>query len=67
MYVDPNFQTKKALKVAVMDKLRVGVFSPGPFPATMNGVEFIEGPHYPKLHSWYAKVEVKNGTVTKVY
>jgi len=67
MYVDPNFKTKKALKIAVRDKLRVDVFSPGPFPATMNGVEFIEGPHHPKPHTWYAKVEVKNGTVTKVY
>ena len=44
----------------------VKVFSPDPFPPNMNGTEFIEGPHYPKPHTWYAQVEVKNGVVVKV-
>ena len=66
MYVDPNFPTKKALKEAVAAGLDVSVFSPGPFPAKRDGTEYVEGPHYPKPHSWYAQVEVKDGKVVKV-
>ena len=66
MYVSPNFQTKKALKEAVARGEQVTVFSPGPFPAKENGTEFIEGPHYPQPHKWYAQVTVKDGVVTAV-
>lgn len=66
MYVNPNFKTKKALKEAIAAGKKVTVFSPGPFPATENGVETIEGPHYPKPHTWYARVTVKGGIVTSV-
>jgi hypothetical protein len=66
MYVSPNFKTKKALKEAVAAGKDVTVFSPGPFPCKMNGIEFIEGPHYPAPHSWYAQVQVVDGIVVKV-
>ncbi|NCC20044.1 hypothetical protein EOM33_03200 [Candidatus Saccharibacteria bacterium] len=66
MYVSPNFQTKKALKEAVAKGEHVTVYSPGPFPAKENGTEFIEGPHYPQPHKWYAQVTVKDGVVTAV-
>lgn len=66
MYVDPNFKTKKALKDAVKAGDVVAVFSPGPFPAPKDGTCAIEGPHYPKPHTWYARVQVTNGVVTKV-
>ena len=66
MYVSPNFQTKKALKEAIARGEQVTVFSPGPFPAKENGTEFIEGPHYPQPHKWYAQVTVKDGVVTAV-
>ncbi len=65
-YVDPNFITKKALKEALAAGARVTVYSPGPFGCTQNGVESVEGPHYPKPHKWYARVQVENGVVTKV-
>lgn len=65
-YVDPNFPTKKALKEAVAAGKYVSVFSPGPFGCKANGAEFIEGPHYPKPHTWYAQVTVEDGRVTKV-
>lgn len=65
-YVDPNFKTKKALKEAVEAGEQVAVFSPGPFGVKQNGTEYIEGPHYPKPHSWYAQVEVIDGMVVKV-
>lgn len=66
MYIRPNFKTKKALKEAVAKGEKVTVFSPGPFPATETGTEFIEGPHYPEPHKWYAKVRVEDGRVMKV-
>jgi hypothetical protein len=66
VYVEPNFKTKKELKEAVARGAIVSVFSPGPFPPKANGVEYIEGPHYPKPHTWYASVEVKDGLVVKV-
>ncbi len=65
-YVDPNFITKKALKEAIADGARVTVYSQGPFGCAENGVETVEGPHYPQPHKWYASVQVKNGLVTKV-
>lgn len=66
MYVHPNFPSKKALKAAVKAGERVTVSSPGPFPAKRDGIEYIEGPHYPQPHTWYAQVEVKDGIVVKV-
>lgn len=65
-YVSPNFPTKKSLKAAVEAGERVEVFSPGPFGAKRDGVESVEGPHYPKPHSWYARVQVEAGHVVKV-
>ena len=67
MYVDPNFKTKKALKEAVGKGDIVTVYSVGMFPASKDGIEFIEGPHFPEPHKWYAKVEVVNGRVIKVF
>jgi hypothetical protein len=66
MYVSPNFKTMKSMKEAVAAGAKVCVYSPGPFPAPEQGVAFVEGPHYPEPHRWYAKVEVKDGMVVKV-
>ena len=66
MYVRPNFKYKKELKEAVKAGQLISVFSPGPFPAPTNGTCSVEGPHYPKPHTWYARVEVVEGYVTKV-
>lgn len=65
-YVEPNFKTKKALKEAAAAGADIRVFSPGPFPVEQNGVVYLEGPHYPKPHTWYAKATVKDGKVIKV-
>lgn len=65
-YVDIDFKAKKAFKEAVANGTECFVYSPGPFGCKQNGTEFIEGPHYPKPHTWYAQVEVKNGKVVKV-
>jgi len=66
MYVSPNFKTKKALKEAVAKGEKVTVFSPGLGTPKRNGVEYVEGPHYPEPHRWYAEVTIENGYVVKV-
>jgi hypothetical protein len=68
MYVSPNFPTKKALKEAVAAGQEVTIFQPGPFGGNepLNTKCCVEGPHYPKPHSWYAEVTVENGKVVKV-
>ena len=66
MYVDPNFKTKKLLKEAIAAGRHVMVFSPGPYPAPRDGECSVEGPHYPKPHTWYARVRIADGVVVKV-
>lgn len=67
-YCVENFKTKKALKEAVAAGKTVRVFQPGPFASTCpdNGLVFLEGPHYPQPHTWYAQATIKDGTVVKV-
>jgi hypothetical protein len=68
MYTDINFKTKKALKEAVKNGDKITVYQPGPFGGNepYDGTVFLEGPHYPQAHSWYAKAELKDGYVIKV-
>lgn len=63
-YVTGNPSTKKALRELVASG-KARVFEPGLGQIT-DGVAFIEGPHYPKPHKWYAKVRVQAGLITKV-
>ena len=66
-YVDPDYKTKKAFKEAVKAGVEHRPYSPaGLSHPAENGRETIEGPHYPKPHTWYASVNVLNGTVTSV-
>ncbi len=44
----------------------VTCYSPGPFPCPRDGSASLEGPHYPKPHTWYASVILKNGIVVSV-
>ena len=80
MYTDRNFKTKKDLKAAVaayltikgVDGERAGrgvtCYHPGSFGGNVprNGTIYLEGPHYPEPHRWYAQAEVKDGVVVKV-
>jgi hypothetical protein len=68
MYTNANFKTKKALKEAVADGKLISVFQPGPFGGNepRDGSVPVEGPHYPKPHTWYATVELKDGFIVKV-
>lgn len=63
MYVSPNFKTKKALKEAIAAGDEVSVFAPGLGTVPRDGKCTVEGPHYPKPHTWYAQVTLKDGRV----
>ena len=65
-YTVENFKTKKALKEAVAAGRRVEIYNPGLGTPTVNGRTTLEGPHYPAPHSWYAEVEMKDGSVVRV-
>jgi hypothetical protein len=66
MYCRENFKTKKALKEAVAAGREVTIYAPGIGVAPDNGPTTVEGPHFPKPHTWYAQVVVKNGVVVSV-
>ncbi len=70
MYTEQNFKTKKALKEAVAAGKQVGVYQPNAdltgarLPA--NGKVYLEGPHYPQPHTWYAEATLADGIIVKV-
>ena len=72
MYTERNFKTKRALKEAVARNEMISIYQPGgmfvPQEALPDytGPAFVEGPHYPQAHTWYAKVHLVNGLVVKV-
>lgn len=66
MYSTINFPSKKAFKEAVASGKHIELFAPGIGSPKLNGTEFVEGPHYPRPHTWYAQVEMKDGFVVKV-
>lgn len=65
-YVSPNFKTKKALKEALSAGTDVDVFQPGLGTVPYDGTVFLEGPHYPAPHSWYATGTMKDGKLVGV-
>jgi len=68
MYTVENFKTKKALREAVAAGKVVKVYQPGPFGGNEKeeGTIFLEGPHFPEAHRWYAQATLKEGRVVKV-
>jgi hypothetical protein len=66
-YTVKDFPTKAALKRALAAGESIRVFQPGGlFPCPTDGQVSLEGPHYPKPHSWYATATLRNGLVVKV-
>jgi hypothetical protein len=67
-YTVENFKTKKALKEAFARGERIEIYQPGGiFPLNpRTGTQFLEGPHYPKPHTWYAQVEVEDAIITRI-
>jgi hypothetical protein len=77
-YTRLNFKTKKALKETVkayhecddhskkFNEVRCYQPGLGPNLSNFTGTIYLEGPHYPKPHTWYAEAELVNGVVVKV-
>ena len=69
-YVSPNFKTKKALREAIAAGKDIVVFQPNiditGAKVPDNGVVYLEGPHYPARHSWYAVGTMENGKLVKI-
>ena len=65
-YTMRDFKTKKELKEALKAGEKLCIYNPGLGEAPQNGKAFLEGPHYPKAHTWYAEVEMKDGIIVKV-
>lgn len=74
MYTTRNFKSKVELKRAVETWKLTGenpvtYFQPndmGVSPLPRDGTIYLEGPHYPEPHKWYAQAEVKDGVIVKV-
>ena len=67
-YTVHNYRTKKAVKEAVNAGQSVSVFQPGPFAGEgqTDGTVYLEGPHYPEPHKWYATATVKDGVIVSI-
>ncbi len=69
LYVWPNYRSKKAFKEAVAAGEPTRYAQVGPFGGNeaTDGIEYFEGPHYPEPHKWYAKVQLADGKIVKVF
>ena len=65
-YVNPNFKTKKALKEALKEGKNIEVYQPGLGTVPLNGTVYLEGPHYPEPHRWYAQGTMKDGHLISI-
>ncbi len=66
MYVESNPKTKKQLKESLKAGNEEHVFPPGLGTVPENGKVYLEGPHYPKPHRWYAKGVMKDGLLVSI-
>ena len=64
-YLESNPKTKKAAKELVATG-RAFAFCPGLGSIPQNGKVSIEGPHYPKPHTWYGQATIENGKIVKL-
>lgn len=66
MYTSIDFTTKKSLKEALKAGKEVTVFQAGLGSVPLNGSVSLEGPHYPKPHTWYARGRIEKGRLVSV-
>ena len=68
MYTTTDYKSKAELKRAIKAGVEVTIYQPGPFAGNepRDGTVCLEGPHFPKPHTWYATATMTDGRVTKV-
>jgi len=66
-YTVTNYKTKKALLEALKRGELVQVYQPTPWgnKPCPDGKVYLEGPHYPEPHRWYASGECKDGVLLR--
>lgn len=65
-YTEFNFRTKSELRKALDEGKQIRVYQPGLGTVPENGTVYLEGPHYPQPHTWYAKGTMVEGFLEKV-
>jgi hypothetical protein len=66
MYTNFNYTSKAAIKRDLAAGKVIECHSPGPWPAPRSGVISLEGPHYPKPHSWYGEGMMRDGKLVSI-
>lgn len=67
-YTDHNFLTKKSLRDAIAAGKKITVYQPGGMFDNIptDGTVYLEGPHYPQPHKWYAQGVMKDGYLVSI-
>ena len=65
-YTVENFKSKKALKDATKSGRRIAVQDSFIGETPTEGTVYLEGPHFPKPHTWHGPAILKNGSVVSV-
>ena len=68
MYITPNHKSKAAANRAIKAGEKVYLLSNSPFDGELPtiGIASVEGPHYPKPHTWYGQAVMANGQVVRI-
>jgi hypothetical protein len=66
MYTEINFKTIKEIKEAIAAGKQLRVLPCLHRLVPVNGTVFLEGPHYPQPHKWYAQGTMKDGVLVGV-
>ena len=65
-YTTVNYPSKKALQTAFKSGTQISICHMFPFSQDKDGDIVIEGPHFPKPHTFYQKATIKDGIVVKL-
>jgi hypothetical protein len=66
MYTVKNYKTKKAIKDDLAAGVKIACYAPGLGVVPENGTIYLEGPHYPQPHKWYATGTMKDGYLVAI-
>lgn len=68
MYTSINFKSKADVKRALAEGKKLTVYQPNDFfgANTQEGKVYLEGPHYPQPHKWYAEIWLENGYIVRI-
>jgi len=69
MYIDTNPKSKAQIKRDIAAGVVMTAFQPNNMfgvVAPQNGTVTVEGPHFPKAHTWYGQATIKDGKVVAI-